>query len=381
MKAVSVLIVVLCCAAGARAQDAVRQAATFKTDGKLTWAAFSPDGRLLAVSYGEKTSVRLLDARTGGLLAKLEGQDDPLGTNLHSSFVGRVTLGPASTRFSRDGRLLAVTAYRANQVRVWDVQAGKLSLTLRGLTNVREVSFSPDGNVLAVAAGDQGLRLVDLVKGALLDPHWDARSVRSVNAAWFLQDGKTIAVYTSNLDEPKRRLYLIDLETGRVESRVGGGRGGGDSYIAYVSKGAGEFATVGEDGDISLWETATGRLLRSLKLKGGKGYPPVEFGPGARTLALPGPQGGVAVWDFEHGQVLATLPLAEKDGFLGYKADEPSLLLTSTKQGIKLWDPLTLAPRGEMKGARPPLAFSRDGRAAVTAGAGDTAILWDTSGL
>jgi hypothetical protein len=380
MKATLTLLIVLCFAAGARAQEAVRQVATFKTDGKLTWAAFSPDSRLLAVSYGEKTTVRLLDARTGELRAKLEGQDDPLGTDLHSSFVSRVTLGPASTRFSPDGRLLAVTAYRANQVRVWDVGAGKLSLTLRGLTNVWDVSFSPDGSVLAIAAGDQGLRLVDLVHGSLLTPRWDVRNVRSVNGVWFLKDGQTLALYTANLDEPKRSLYLIDLGTGQVKSRAGGGHGE-DSYIAYVSKGTGEFATVSEGGDISLWETATGRLLRSLRLKGGKGYPPVEFGPGARTLALPGPQGSVAVWDFEHGQLLATLPLPEKAEFIGYKADEPSLLITASKEGVKFWDPLTLAPRGAMPGARPPLAFSRDGKVAVTAGAGDTAILWDTSGL
>ena len=338
MKATLTLLIVLCFAAGARAQEAVRQVATFKTDGKLTWAAFSPDSRLLAVSYGEKTTVRLLDARTGELRAKLEGQDDPLGTDLHSSFVSRVTLGPASTR------------------------------------------FSPDGSVLAIAAGDQGLRLVDLVHGSLLTPRWDVRNVRSVNGVWFLKDGQTLALYTANLDEPKRSLYLIDLGTGQVKSRAGGGHGE-DSYIAYVSKGTGEFATVSEGGDISLWETATGRLLRSLKLKGGKGYPPVEFGPGARTLALPGPQGSVAVWDFEHGQLLATLPLPEKAEFIGYKADEPSLLITASKEGVKFWDPLTLAPRGAMPGARPPLAFSRDGKVAVTAGAGDTAILWDTSGL
>jgi len=380
MKTAVVTLILLCAAAGARAQSAVTQLATFKTDDKLTWAAFSPDGRLLAASYGEKTTVRMLDARTGELRAKLEGKDDPQGVQQGSIFVSRVTLAPASSTFSPDGRLLAVTAYRANEVRVWDVQAGTRSLTLRGLTNVGDVRFSPDGRLLAIAAGHQGLRLVDLEKGALLTNRWEVRDIKSIDGVWFAEAGKTIALLTENTNSPRHSIYLIDIETGRVKARAGDARGK-DSHIAYVSDDTEEFATVGAGGEVSLWETATGRLKRGLKAVGVKGYPPVDFGPGARTFATLDKEGRVTVWDFERGQLLTTLPQAEKVETFAFRLGAPGLLLTVSKQGIRLWDAKTFAPRGELPGARPPVAFSKDGRTAVTAGAGDTAILWDISGL
>jgi WD40 repeat protein len=381
MKTAVATLILLCLAAGARAQNAATRLATFKTDGKLTSVAFSPDGKLLAASYGEKTTVRILDARTGELRAKLEGKDDPQGVQQGSIFVSRVTLAPAESTFSPDGRLLAVIAYRANEVRVWDVQTGARSLTLRGLTNVHDVTFSPDGSVLAIAAGDQGLRLVDVAKGTLLTTRWDVRSIKSVNGVWFHKDGKTVALFTSNTDSPKRSLYLVDLETGRVQARAGDRRGR-DNYIAYVSEGFEEFVTVAEDGELSLWETATGRLKRGLKPVGsGKGFPPIDFGPGARTFATLDREGLVKVWDFERGQLLATLPLTEKAETFAYRSGPPSLILTASKQGVRLWDGKTFEPRGELPGARLPLAFSRDGRTAVTAGEGETAVLWDVSKL
>lgn len=377
MKICAASLVLLCLLTGARAQNVARQSLVLETDGKLTWAAFSPGGELLATSYGDKTTVRLWDTRTGELRAKLSGKDDPANYEDSSIYFGRVTVGPASATFSPDGQLLAVVARVANEVRLWNAPSGKLLAVLRGLTDVRRVRFSPDGRTLAIAAGDQGLRLLDLRTGSLLTDRWRLKAIKSIDSVWFPPGSKNIALLTTSYDSPKHSLYLIDLETGEVRARAGDKRGK-NYYIAYASEDGAEMATLGEGGEVTLWDVATGQARWGLKL-GRKGYPLVDFGPDARSLAVLNEDGTVGVWDCEKGQLRATLPEKEKVSFVAYHTGPQSFLITATRQGLRLWDPKTLEPSGEMAGARLPLAFSRDGKMAITAGPGNNAILWHLS--
>lgn len=369
-------LVLLCLAVGARAQNVARQSLVLNTDGKLTSAVFSPDGKLLATSYDDKTTVRLLDAQTGELRARFSGKDDPTKYENSSLFLGRVTIAPSSSTFSRDGRLLAVTAYIANEVRLWDVQSGKLLVTLRGLSDVRNVQFSRDGRIMAIAAGDQGLKLVDIPSLSLITTRWKVGNIKSIDAVLFPPDEKSIALSVTSFDSPRYSVYLIELETGSVKARTGDRRSK-NYYISYISADAREMGTVNESGEASLWDVTTGQVKWTLKLRR-KGYPPVSFGPGARTLAVLNEDGTVGIWDCEKGQVRATLPEKEKVEVFDYRAEE-RFLVTGTKRGIKLWDAKTLEPLGEMEGARAPLVFRRDGKVAVSAGDGNKAILWEIS--
>jgi WD40 repeat protein len=105
----------------------------------VRWVAFSPDGKRLA-SAGEDETVRVWDAQTGKEVLTLKGH------------TGTVT----SVCFSPDGKRLATAsadqfnADRPGEVKVWDAQTGAEVLSLKGHSEpVSSVCFSPDGTRLA----------------------------------------------------------------------------------------------------------------------------------------------------------------------------------------------------------------------------------------
>jgi WD40 repeat protein len=123
--------------------------------------AFAVDGLTLASGSADKT-VKLWDAKTGKEAGTLKGHAGPVN----------------SVAFSPDGLTLASASGGVEQgkafgeVKLWDVKAGQLRATLlvparggkggEGRPDVfPSVAFTPDGLTLAVAGGDETVKLHD----------------------------------------------------------------------------------------------------------------------------------------------------------------------------------------------------------------------------
>lgn len=160
---------------------------------EISSAAFSPDGRFLALRAGE-SRVKLRDARTGAFLRSLDTNRDGPPTCIAWSPDGRTVVSSAddivtvsevasgeilntifssevrSLSISSDGRLLAVGRAEDEEAALYSLATG---LSLRALGGHRDgataVAFSPDGRTLATGGGDGSVFLWDV--GALgLDP-------------------------------------------------------------------------------------------------------------------------------------------------------------------------------------------------------------------
>jgi WD40 repeat protein len=154
------------------------------TRGPVSYAAFSRDGTRLVICDGtwrEDTPPKssgqavIWDATRGDELVQLEG---------HTKAVNHAA-------FSPDGRRVA-TASEDETARIWDADGGKSLLTLKGHTAVvTHVAFSPDGTRLVTASLDQTACLWDTAAGVRLEPL--LRHSKAVNQATFSPDGRLVA--------------------------------------------------------------------------------------------------------------------------------------------------------------------------------------------
>jgi serine/threonine protein kinase/WD40 repeat protein len=103
-------------------------------------AAFSPDGRQLAVSVqrGEgTTAVTVYKVESGERVLTVTGL-------IHAEHW---------TAFSPDGRRLATADSRGKFVKLWDAETGRDLMTLPGQVGLKDLAFTPDGQKL-IATGD-----------------------------------------------------------------------------------------------------------------------------------------------------------------------------------------------------------------------------------
>ncbi len=163
--------------------------------------ALSDDGRVL-VSGDEHGVILVWDAAAGPIRTQLEGHSRPIrllaisGDGLHLVSVARETNGPNSP----------------NELRSWDVAAGRQVDVAVVDTMIREVMFTPSGRRLVMASDSHGdgvldLDLIDVESG--LGRHAPLRSQRVRTANGFAMSGAHIAAMPID----GRPLTVFDAES------------------------------------------------------------------------------------------------------------------------------------------------------------------------
>jgi WD40 repeat protein len=349
-----------------------------KHAGAITGAAFSADGRRLAVASNDQT-VKIWDARTGTAVFTLRNTGwwdrsvvySPDGMRLASAGndgtvlvwdarTGRQTLSlkgktdrvDRRLRFSPDGRYLAGVG-QAGTVPVWDLLTGKEVLTLRGhIGKVLDVVFSADGTCLTTTGADNTVRL------------WDA--TRSHEGPLLLNNPRGPGAR----DAPRRG-------------------GAGTNALVFSPDGRSLAADTGHG--VTVWDVPTGREVLTLASRQ-VWVNSLAYSPDGRRLAAGGgiadathkanwASGAVQVWDAQSGAELLYL-VGHRILVHGvaYSRDGTRLASASEDGTVKVWDART---GGELLAFQVPtgpifrLAFSADGTHLVTAGNDESVHVWD----
>lgn len=278
--------------------------------------------------------------------------------------------------FSPDGRILAVSGVRENHdgvVHLWDPVRGVRLGDLKGEAAALSLAFSPSSGLLAVGDMDGTVRLWDT---ATLEPAGPPMLGHdgSVDAVAFTPDGQ-ILVTADDVNV----IIRWDVAAGEPAGPPLIGPSGEVKALACLPDGRVR-AAFGHQQSLFLWDFGTGssvgtRLAENLR----PGFVATFSADGA-LLAATGHE-TTSLWDTSTHALVRSLPeSAGYGGKLTFSADGRRLASVDNDDAVRMWDPATGEPLGRAltvhKGPFNSPALSPDGRMLVVCGESDSLIVY-----
>ena len=276
--------------------------------------------------------------------------------------------------FSPDGTLLASGSVDGT-VRLWNVETHAPIATLEVGSAVYAVSFFPDGTILAAGSGDGAVRLWNMRTGeqtGILEGHTEY-----VETVSFSPDGTMLASGAGYGDEPIR-LWVV--ETGQPIGTLEGHERG--VFSLSFSPDGKTLASASSDNTVRLWDVASRRQIVALGRHNDL-VAAVSFSPDGKSLVSGSFDGTVRVWDVASRVPLASLEHGGWVYSLSFSPDGKTLASASTAGTVWLWDVASRATLATLQGHAANLvysvSFSPDGTTLASGAPDNTVILWDVT--
>ncbi len=251
-------------------------------DQTINDVAFSPDGTQLA-SASDDITARLWDVTTGDSLWTLEGQ----------------LIQVRSVAFSPNGNTILTTGFN-NAGFLWDVRSRTRGQSIEALAAFNDGIFSPDGETVAIAIGDGTVRLYPVDR---LDTNraLTAPDTLQITAIAYHPDGERIAGGTGF---PTDSVFVWEVAGGEVIAQLTG-HAGTVQGVAYAPDG-GQVASVGEDGQLIVWDADAGEPVYTVEGAHDGGAFDVAYNSDGDVIATVGFDGTLRLWDAAEGGLLDT---------------------------------------------------------------------------
>lgn len=333
--------------------------AELKGEPRLRW---SPQGGVRSLVMSRRGELLLAAVGEQGLRAwDLTAPDARSFWHAHDSYVYDLS-------FSPDGRLLASGGWDG-RVRVWDAESQELRVKLDapGDQYVVSVDVSSDSERVAFATAG-GLHVADLASGAIARSRADIPAVETLRS----RPGRDELLLTTMED----RLLVLSEATLETRAELLGERQGTwspDGRRLATADAEGRLSVLDADSLAPVWRTepaATG---------GGVGLP--TWSPSGRLLAALG-VGGVLLVDADTGHVFRRLTQPSqliRPWCMTWSQDERRLVTGSDDGRVRVWDAATGDPVMVLQGHSSyvkALAFDPSGRRLATASGDGQVGLW-----
>jgi WD40 repeat protein len=268
---------------------------------KLSDIAWSPDGKTFAGGTQERT-VLVWDAATLATKTVLRG---------HWGSLSQVAYSPDG------GTLFSAGADRS--VLAWDLTGTKGTVTDVGAkpapgAQVQLVALAADGSVAATSYSDGRVEVFDVASGEAFVEALRAGPPGSENWMTVDQHGRYVMVHI--FSESRRRptwghmtVHLIDVQQRQllphpIELEF---QSGWDAVVTPD----GEAVLASADGQVSLWDLATGRQLSAQLFEAADAISAISVHPDGRLAALSETSSLIEVIDVTTGELVHTLGLGD----------------------------------------------------------------------
>lgn len=321
----------------------VRVMHALKADGAVYCLAFSPDGRLLAhETFGYEGDqygigdIYIREVRSGAVRATL-----PL--NLYVPGLS----------WSPDGKTLTFACYltegehRSSEIRLWRWETGELQ-TLATIPNglIRPTALSPDGKWLAAGTNykedERYWGEVSLRDFATRTVRWSAPHLTHILYVAFSPDVRLLAASSGIWDEVLDDWSAGDVQvwetaTGRCLRTMEGPNAMADSNLAFSPDGKRLAVAYEQDKSVLIWDAETGKVIRTLTGHENR-VVAVTFSPDGRLLASGGLDNTVRLWDAQTGAHLETLAGHERGiHAVTFTPDGKTLASSDVNGNVKIW--------------------------------------------
>lgn len=322
--------------------------------------AFSPDGKLLASGHGwydREGSVQIWDVATGRRV----------GLEIFP-------IGVSSIGWTPDGKHIAASLWDST-MRIFAFPGLKPERRIDIDRSASRLGISPDGKQIMTAAegysptDDSGGRVVqiwDAETGALVRKCDSEENLFRLSCAAWSPGGKFVAAgggyYNRN---PRGLARLWFAETGKEAARLEGLPG----YVLGIRffPDDDKVVTVGIDGTIRIWDTATGKSV--MEMQAGVLMEGLDVARDGKWIATGTSTGAVSLWDPQAGTKIVDLNAAGTAVVsVAFSADGRTLASGSADGVIRLWN---IDDRTQIHELPRLGSAERPGRAVTLAPAGD----------
>jgi Tol biopolymer transport system component len=255
-----------------------------------------------------------------------------------------------SLGWSSDGKYIAVSAF---DVTLLDAKSGKTVISLGGGNASAWVSWSPDGTRLITSSQDAKI--------------WDVKTQR------------TLVTYT-----PAMNTAYQPPSSGNPMIRLSGGN---MIYASSFSPDEKQVASAVNGNaygfNVQIWDPTNGNHLRTLQIKAnataGDYINDVAWSPDGKYLAVASPNNGVSIWDTASWKIMHTL---QGDGGITWAPKGDLIAATMGNNSVEVWNASTGQGQYSFQGQADQqgidaLSWSPDGR--YIAVSGHDVRIWNTS--
>ncbi|MDI6790330.1 MAG: caspase family protein [Thermodesulfobacteriota bacterium] len=295
-------------------------------------------------------------------------KDQPVSTDVSARiFASTGHHEVSSVAFSPDGKQIISGGNMKNSLKLWDIATGReIRAFIGDADTIYSVAFSPDGRYVLSGSANHTMKLWDLTTAKEIRAFTGHTKDELIHSVAFSPDGRHVLSGGSD-----KTLKLWDLATGR-EIRTFSGHAGWVSTVAFSPDG--RYALSGSwDNTLALWDISTGKEIRTFTGRTGR--------VSTETVTKDGDPIPAAVRIFDK----LSMGMSSFAGRLSSVAFSPDgrYALSGTWGGtLTLWDISTGKEIRAFTGHKDrvnSVAFSPDGRNVISSARDNSIKLWDVA--